>query len=124
METVVDIIEGVFNKCKNLEIKDIDELGKILFVLGFLLPSQNFFNRVWDPITDDPELGLVDCVSKLWSTSKSDIQRLIKGGGFKVNNIVPSKDVKVKDLPWIELEDGWRFCVIKKGKNQFDFILS
>ena len=122
-ETIVDIIEGVFQKCKNLEIKDIDELGKILYVLGFLLPSDRFFERVWDPDIDGQELTFVDYLNGLWGMSKSEIQRLIKGGGLKVNNQVPGKDMKVKDLPWISLGD-WKFCVIKKGKNQFDFILS
>ena len=119
----VDIIEGVFPKCKNLDIKNTKELGNILYVLGFLKPTEKFFARVWDPFVDNLELTLVDYLNGLWGMSKSEIQRLIKGGGLKVNNIIPSMDMKVRNLPWIPIDKDWRVCIIKKGKNQFDFIL-
>lgn len=122
-ETIVDIIESIFPKCKNLEIKDIDELGKIMYVMGFLTPKEKFWERVWDPCCDDIDLKFIDYISNLWNTSKSDIMRLIKGGGLRVNNSVPDKDIQVRNLPWRKLNDDWKFCVIKKGKNVFDFIL-
>ena len=120
-ETIVDIIESIFPKCKNLEINSVEELGKIMYVMGFLTPKEKFWERVWDPCCDDINLKLVDYISSLWNTSKSDIMRLIKGGGLKVNNEVPG--LYVRNLPWIKLDNDWKFCIIKKGKNVFDFIL-
>ena len=122
-ETIVDIILSIFPKCKNLEIKDIEELWKIMYVMGFLTPKEKFWERVWDPCCDDINLTFVDYISNLWNTSKSEIQRLIKGNGLKVNNVVPNKDLCVRNLPWIKLDNDWKYCVIKKGKNVFDFIL-
>ena len=122
-ETIVDIIESIFPKCKNLDIKNTEELGKIMYVMGFLTPKEKFWERVWDPCCDDINLKFIDYISGLWNTSKSEIQRLIKGGGLKVNNEAPDKDIYVRNLPWIKLDNDWKFCVIKKGKNVFDFIL-
>lgn len=121
-ETIVDIIESVFPKCKNLDIKSTDELGKIMYVMGFLVPTSNFWSRVWEPEFEDDVL-LIDFLNSLWDVSKSDLMRLIKGSGLKVNNEIPSKDMKLGDLPWTDLDEDWSFCVVKKGKNQFDFIL-
>ena len=96
---------------------------QLMYVMGFLTPKEKFWERVWDPCCDDIRLRLVDYVSGLWGISKSDVLRLIKGGGLKVNNQVPDKDVCVRNLPWIRFSKDWKFCVIKKGKNVFDFIL-
>ena len=123
MDTIINIIESIYPKCSNLDIKNVGELGKIMYVMGFLTPKENFWKRVWDPCCDDIRLRFVDYVSGLWGISKSDVLRLIKGGGLKVNNQVPDKDVCVRNLPWIRFGKDWKFCVIKKGKNVFDFIL-
>ena len=125
-KTIVDIIESVWEKCKNLDIHTDRELSEIMYVLGYLLPFPRFYDRVYDPVFcgDDPDLLFIDYASYIFGLSKSEIRRLIRGQGIKVNNIVPDPDVKVSDLPWIELDGGWKMCVIKKGKNEFDFILS
>ena len=62
-ETIVDIIESIFQKCKNLEINSVEELGKIMYVMGFLTPKEKFWERVWDPCCDDINLKLVDYIS-------------------------------------------------------------
>ena len=54
--------------------------------------------------------------------SKSDIRKLIKNNGIKVNNKIPSPVLKVKDIPWIELAEH-KIAIVKIGKNKFDFII-
>ena len=123
-ETIVDIIESIFPKCSKLDIKSVDELGKIMSVMGLLTPL-DFGRRVWEPKFEEDRryISLVDFISELWGVSKSEILRLIKGNGLKVNNVVPEKDMKLFNLPWISLNSDWSFCVVRKGKNVFDFIL-
>lgn len=125
MKNIVDIIESVHSKCRSLDFSGgINDVVEIFYVLG-LCKFPKFWDRVYDPVFcgDDPNLLFIDYASYIFGLSKSEIRRLIRGQGIKVNNIVPDPDVKVSDLPWIELEGGWKLCVIKKGKNEFDFIL-
>ena len=123
-KTVVDVIESVYPKCKNLDFHSIQEVGEVFGVLG-LLKFSRWWERVYDPVfcDDDPDLLFTDYASSVFGLSKSDIRRLIKGQGIRVNNVVPKEDIKVSDLPWIKLEGDWELCVIKKGKNEFDFLL-
>lgn len=123
-KTVVDIIESVFPKCKNLDFHSIQEVGEVFGVLG-LLKFPRWWERVYDPVfcDDDPDLLFIDYAASRFNLSKSDIRRLIKGQGIRVNNIVPKEGLRVRDIPWIELDNGWKLGIIKKGKNEFDFIL-
>ena len=122
-KTIVDIIESVYPKCKNLDFHSIQEVGEVFGVLG-LLKFSRWWERVYDPeFCDDPNLLFTDYASSIFGLSKSDIKRLIRGQGIRVNNVVPKEDIKVSDLPWTKLEGDWELCVIKKGKNEFDFIL-
>ena len=83
---------------------------------------QKLTRRIFDPEWDnDPDTLFIDFIADLQEISKSDVRRL-KNNGIKVNNKFPTQDLKVRDIPWIELGE-WKVCVIKLGKNKFDFIL-
>lgn len=118
MNSIIEAIEGAHRRLTTLDF-DIFELSEIFVVLGFSRPFPRFYERVWDGET---EIGLITYISDLWGISKSDVRRLIKGGGLKINNSSVPENITLKDLPWLKIDD-WKVCVIKKGKNEFDFIL-
>ena len=115
MSNIVDVIESIHPRCLKLDI-DLDFLISAFSVLGWG-NIREFSKRVCEE-----DCGLVDFLNGLWGMSKSDIRRLIKGQGVKVNNTVPKENTMISELPFIEVP-GWKVCVIKKGKNVFDFIL-
>lgn len=119
MKNLIDIIETTHQKCSNLDFDDWEDfLAMFVCVIGFDIEKQR--KRIFG---GDPDILLVDFLSELFDTSKSELRKLIKNNGIKLNNKVPSQDLRVKDIPWIDL--GVRkVCVIKVGKNKFDFIIS
>lgn len=124
MMNIVDIIESVYPRCKNLDFTYPEEVGMVLGVLG-LLRIDRLRERIYDPVFggDDPDLSFVDYAAKIFEVSKGDIKRLIKGQGIRINNEVPGIDLKVRDIPWLVLDD-WLVGIIRKGKNEFEFILA
>ena len=124
MKSIIDAIEQVFPVCNSLDFKDTNELFGTLYVLG-IFGYEKTRKRIYDPVFGDDadDLSFVDYAANLFDTSRSEIRRSIKGRGIKVNNIIPNENLLVRDLPWIKIGD-WKVCVIKRGKNEFDFILS
>lgn len=120
-KNIIEIIEGVHKKCSKLEFDSLQDIIEIFAVLG-LNSALKFGLRVWDKDLEENEV-YINRVSDLLNLSRGDIRRLIKGQGLKINNKVISPETLLSDLPWISLGD-WKICVIKKGKNEFDFILS
>ena len=122
MSNIVEVIEGMHGKLSKLDFPNgLQDLVEIFAVLG-ITTVEKFNRRVWNPLEDGEDVNLIDFCSNLLGLSKSDVRRLIKGGGLKVNNVVPKEGVLLKDLNWIWIGD-WEFCIIKKGKNEFEFIL-
>lgn len=122
MSNIVEVIEGMHHKLSKLDFPNgLRDLVEIFAVLG-ITTVEKFNRRVWDPIEDGEDINLIDFCSNLLGLSKSDVRRLIKGGGLKVNNVVPKENALLKDLNWIRMEDC-EVCIIKKGKNEFEFIL-
>lgn len=119
MSSIVDIIESVHPKLTKLELNGLQDLVEIFAVLGL-----NRLDRFCPRVVESEDLGevYINRVADLLGLSRSDIRRLIKGGGLKINNKVIPETTPLIELPWIDLE-GWRVCIIKKGKNEFDFIL-
>lgn len=119
----IEIIENSYTKLLKLNFLTWDEfLGIFIFVLGPNIQKQA--RRIFDPdFNDDPEITFIDFSSEILELSKSEIRKLIKGGGIKINNKVPFQDLKVKDIEWIILGE-WKVAVIKIGKNKFDFIIT
>lgn len=119
MNNIVDVIESVHPKLSRLELNGLQDLIEIFAVL-----SLNTASKFCPRVVDDSEGSevYINRVSDLLGLSRSDIRRLIKGGGLKINNKVIPDTTTLSDLPWLDLE-GWRVCIIKKGKNEFDFIL-
>lgn len=120
-KNIIEIIEGVHKKCSKLEFDSLQDIIEIFAVLG-LNSALKFGLRVWDKDLEENEV-YINRVSDLLNLSRGDIRRLIKGQGLKINNKVIPPETLLSDLPWISLGD-WKICVIKKGKNEFDFILS
>lgn len=122
MSNIVEVIERMHGKLSKLDFPNgLQDLVEIFAVLG-ITTVEKFNRRVWDSLEDGEDVNLIDFCSNLLGLSKSDVRRLIKGGGLKVNNVVPKEGVLLKDLNWIKMED-WDVCIIKKGKNEFEFIL-
>jgi len=119
MNNIISVIESVHPKLTKLELTGLQDLIEIFAVLGL-----NRLDRFCPRVVEDSDLDevYINRVADLLGLSRSDIRRLIKCGGLKVNNKVIPETTTLIDLPWIELE-GWRVCIIKKGKNEFDFIL-
>jgi len=116
---IIGIIESVHYRLSKLDLT-LDALIEIFAVLSLnTVPKFNL--RVWDETTEPDEV-YPNRVSLLFGMSRSDIRRLIKGQGLKVNNKVIPENTPLSSLPWLDL-DGWKVCVIKKGKNEFDFLL-
>lgn len=122
MKSLIDIIESIHPKCTKLDFEDFDEFSLIMItIIG--TDVQKLTKRIFDPEWDnDPDTLFIDFIAYLQEISKSDVRRLIKNNGIKVNNKFPTQDLKVRDIPWIELGE-WKVCVVKLGKNKFDFIL-
>ena len=122
MKPLIEIIESAHQKCSKLDFTDWDDfLGVFVCSIGYNIQKQS--RRIFDPeFEDDPDMLFIDFAADLFEMSRSDMRKLLKNNGVKVNNQVPSQSLKVKDLPWIELGD-WKVCVVKCGKNKFDFIL-
>ena len=118
---IIEIIEGVHRKCSKLEFNSLQDIIEIFAVLG-LNSATKFGLRVWDKDLEENEV-YINRVSDLLNLSRGEVRRLIKGQGLKINNKVVPRDTLLSDLPWISLE-SWKICVIKKGKNELDFILS
>ena len=119
MNNIVDVIESVHPKLSRLDFNGVEDLIEIFAVLG-LNTASKFCPRV---VTEDEEGEVyINRVSDLLGLSRSDIRRLVKGNGLKINNKVIPDTTTLSDLPWLNLGD-WEVCVIKKGKNEFDFIL-
>ena len=122
MKQLIDIIESIHTKCTKLDFTDFNDfLNVFVAVLGYDIQKQT--RRIFDPgFADDPDILFIDFSADLLEMSRSDVRRLMKNNGIKVNNKAPGQDLKVVDLPWLEL-DGHKICVIKSGKNKFDFII-
>ena len=122
MKPFIDLLISIHEKLSKLNLSDWEEfLGIFNLVLGYNIQEQT--KRIFDPeFEDDPEILFIDFVSGYIGMSKSDIRKLIKNNGIKVNNKIPSPVLKVKDIPWIELAEH-RIAIVKIGKNKFDFII-
>ena len=122
MKPLIEIVETAHQKCSSLVFENWDDfLGVFICCVGYNLQKQA--KRIFDPdFTDDPDMLFVDFAANLLDMSRSDVRKLLKNNGVKVNNQLPSQSMKVKDLPWIDLGE-WKVCVVKCGKNKFDFIL-
>ena len=122
MKPFIDLLISIHEKLSKLNLSDWEEfLGVFNLVLGYNIQEQT--KRIFDPeFEDDPEILFIDFVSGYIGMSKSDIRKLIKNNGIKVNNKIPSPALKVKDIPWIELAEH-KIAIVKIGKNKFDFII-
>jgi tyrosyl-tRNA synthetase len=122
MKPFIDLLISIHEKLSKLNLSDWEEfLGIFNLVLGYNIQEQT--KRIFDPeFEDDPEILFIDFVSGYIGMSKSDIRKLIKNNGIKVNNKIPSPVLKVKDIPWIELAEH-KIAIVKIGKNKFDFII-
>jgi hypothetical protein len=122
MKPFIDLLISIHEKLSKLNLSDWEEfLGIFNLVLGYNIQEQT--KRIFDPeFEDDPEILFIDFVSGYIGMSKSDIRKLIKNNGIKVNNKIPSPVLKVKDIPWIELAE-YKIAIVKIGKNKFDFII-
>lgn len=122
MKPLIEIVETAHQKCSNLDFANWDDfLGFFICCVGYNFQEQT--KRIFDPdFTDDPDMLFIDFAANLFDMSRSDMRKLLKNNGVKVNNQIPSQNMKVKELPWIDL-DEWKVCVVKCGKNKFDFIL-
>ena len=123
MLTLEELIDHGYEKLVKLDFADWDEfLSIFIFVLGPSIQKQT--KRIFDPeFSDDPEIYFIDFASEILEMSKSELRKLMKNNGIKVNNKPPSQDLKVKDIQWIDLGE-WNVAVIKIGKNRFDFIIT
>ena len=123
MKPFIDLLVSAHEKLSKLNFSDWEEfLGIFVLVLGYNIQEQS--KRIFDPeFEDDPESLFIDFVSGYIEMSRSELRKLIKNSGIKVNNKIPSQDLKVKDIPWISLGE-WKIAVIKIGKNRFDFIIT
>ena len=119
----ISVIENSYAKLLKLDFLSWEEfLGIFIFVLGPNIQKQT--RRIFDPeFNDDPDISFIDFSSEILEISKSEIRKLIKNNGIKINNKVPPLDLKVKDIEWIVLGE-WKVAVIKIGKNKFDFIIT
>ena len=120
MNNIVEIIESVHSKLSRLEFNLADIIS--IFAVLSLNTVEKFNLRVWDEIEEDNEVW-INRAALLFGLSRSDIRRLVKGGGLKVNNKVIPENTPLSDLPWLDLGD-WKICILKKGKNEFDFLLA
>ena len=120
MNNLISTLEEVHYRLSKLDLT-LDALIEIFAVLSLnTVPKFNL--RVWDEMIEPDEM-YPNRVALLFGMSRSDIRRLIKGQGLKVNNKVIPENTLLSELPWIDLGGGWEICVIKKGKNEFDFLL-
>jgi tyrosyl-tRNA synthetase len=118
MKSLIDILETCHEKCSKLNFDNFEEFASIVVcVVG--TNEDKLAKRIFK---GDEETNFIDFASELFEMSKSELRKLIKGGGLKVNNTVPDIAAKIKDLPFIDLGERMA-CVIKIGKNKFDFIL-
>ena len=100
MLTLEELIDHGYEKLVKLDFADWDEfLSIFIFVLGPNIQKQ--VKRIFDPeFSDDPEISFIDFASEILEMSKSELRKLMKNNGIKVNNKPPSQ-----------------------GKNRFDFIV-
>jgi hypothetical protein len=90
-----------------------------LWALGIHKPKK-ILVRIFDKnIDQDDFIDFISNIKMFDLESKADIRRLIKGNGIKVNNLNPPQ--KISDIKWLSV-DNIDFAIIKKGKNDFDFI--
>ena len=90
MKPFIDLLISIHEKLSKLNLSDWEEfLGIFNLVLGYNIQEQT--KRIFDPeFEDDPEILFIDFVSGYIGMSKSDIRKLIKNNGIKVNNKIPS----------------------------------
>ena len=117
MNNLISTLSEVHYRLSKLDLT-LDEMIEIFAILG-LNTAPKFCLRV---VEGEDEV-YINQVSSLFGMSRSDIRRLIKGQGLKINNKVIPENTLLSELPWIDLGGGWEICVIKKGKNEFDFLL-
>lgn len=116
---LIEVLETAHTKLSKLEFDNWEDfLGVFIAVIGYNFQRQ--IKRIFD---DDPDTLFIDFASELLEISKSDLRKLMKNNGIKVNNKPPTQNQKMKDLEWIELGE-WKIAVIKIGKNRFDFIMN
>jgi hypothetical protein len=116
---VIEIISSVFIKCSKLDINTKDELLGILWALSIHKPKK-ILVRIFDKnIDQDDFIDFISNIKMFDLDSKGDIRRLVKDNGIKVNNQIPPQ--KISDIKWLSV-DNIDFAIIKKGKNDFDFI--
>lgn len=119
MGNIIEIIQIVHHSCLRLDIKSQDELLQIMWALNIAKP-QRITERIFDPFFDpDNFIEFISSIKMFGLESKGEIKKLIKNNGLKINNKPPCE--KITDIEWIRL-NKIEFAVIKKGKNDFDFI--
>jgi len=116
---IIEIVSNVFNKCSKLDINTKEEMIGILWALGISKPKKILI-RIFDKNVDqDNFIDFISNIKMFDMESKADVRRLISGNGIKVNNLNPPKTIS--DINWITI-DNIEFAIVKKGKNDFDFI--
>lgn len=121
MEDILKTIQNVHPACSKLNIQTQDELLGIMWALN-IVRVQSITKRIFD-INFDPN-DFVEFIVNLRMfglDSKGEVKKLIKNNGIKVNNKPPRE--KITDIEWIKL-NRVEFAIIKKGKNDFDFIFN
>jgi hypothetical protein len=121
MRSVIEIIKDVLPKCSKLDIKTQDELLEIMWALDIIKPYK-INERIFDIDSNlDNFIDFILNIKMFGLNSKNEIRKLIVNNGIKVNNKSPLE--KISEIEWIQL-NNIQFAIIKKGKNQFDFIFN
>jgi hypothetical protein len=121
MRSAIEIIKDVLPKCSKLDIKTQDELLEIMWALSIIKPNK-INERIFDIDSDlDNFIDFILNIKMFGLNSKNEIRKLIANNGIKVNNKSPLE--KISEIEWIQL-NNIQFAIIKKGKNQFDFIFN
>ena len=121
MEDIIKIIQNVHPACSKLNIKTQDELLGIMWALG-VIEVESVKKRIFDSnIHTDDFVEFILNMKMFGLDSKGEIKKLLKNNGIKVNNKQPCE--KITDIEWIKL-DEIEFAIVKKGKNDFDFIFN
>lgn len=118
-QTPIHIIQNVHPMCSRLDIKSQDELLRVMWALN-VVGVQSITKRIFDPSFDsDNFVEFISSIKMFGLESKGEIKKLIKNNGLKINNKLPCE--KITDIEWIRLNKV-EFAIVKKGKNDFDFI--
>lgn len=121
MKTVVEIVKDVFNKCSKLKFESEKDLLEVLWALSIINVTK-INQRIFDPTVDEDNFtSFIVTVKMFGLDSKGEVKKILKNNGLKVNNQPPPE--KLSDIKWIKLNDV-QFAVVKKGKNDFDFIFN